>query len=334
MRKSILITGASGFVGSHLVDEGLKRGYHVIAGVREGSSRKYLSDGRLDFAITDLFELQSMERSLKKLGSSNLAPSYIVHNAGITKSKTETGFYRGNRDASIKFFEMVQHFLPSVEKVLFVSSLSAQGPIDNTEILIHNELPENPMTPYGKSKLAGERGLREMMDINHLIFRPTAIYGPRETKMLQLTKIILKGLEPDFSPKNQKLSFIHVYDLVRLMYDAAESNHQNKIYLVSDGRTYSMDTYRNIIKQYFNKRTFRIRVSPKILLQSVQIMNQAARWAGRTMHTTPEKIKDITALNWSVDVKPLEDDFNFKAQFPLEKGLPQTLSWYKKNNWL
>ncbi|HKK88813.1 MAG TPA: NAD-dependent epimerase/dehydratase family protein, partial [Saprospiraceae bacterium] len=224
--------------------------------------------------------------------------------------------------------------LPSVRKVLFVSTLAAKGPADFTDRPLSMEDEDLPGTPYGRSKLMGEKRLKEHEGFQHIILRPTAIYGPRETKMLQLPKIMKRGLEPDFAPSGQKVSFIHVYDFCRLAFDALESDHADKTYLVTDGHAYEMSLYRSIIRDHLDIKPIRLRIPPKFLLESVRWINRLAKSTGQIMHTTPEKIRDVTALNWTVDLSPLEEDYGFRAQYPLEKGLPHTLDWYQKKGWL
>jgi nucleoside-diphosphate-sugar epimerase len=179
-----------------------------------------------------------------------------------------------------------------------------------------------------------ENILKAKKSYKHIILRPTAIYGPRETKMLQLPKIMKRGLEPDFAPTGQKVSFIHVYDFCRLALDALESEKEDKTYLVTDGQAYEMSFYRSIIREHLDIKPIRMRIPPKLLLESVRWINKFAKTTGQVMHTTPEKIMDVTALNWTVDLGPLEEDFHFKAKYPLQKGLPHTLNWYQENGWL
>ncbi len=333
-QKSVLVTGASGFVGSHLVEEALKRNMIPLAGIRKTSSKKYLRHPDIRFVLTDLDNYLELEESMKALGASEYAPTYVIHNAGTTKAQDEAGFIKGNAENSGFFFDLIEKYLPSVRKVLFVSSLAAKGPADFTDRPLSMEDEDLPGTPYGRSKLMGEKRLKQRKEYQHIILRPTAIYGPRETKILQLPKIMKRGLEPDFAPIGQKVSFIHVYDFCRLAFDTLESEHADKTYLVTDGHAYEMSYYRTIIRNHLNINPVRLRISPKILLASVRWINRLAKTTGQVIHTTPEKIRDVTALNWTVDLSPLEEDYNFSAQYPLEKGLPETLDWYRKKGWL
>lgn len=333
-KKSVLITGASGFVGSHLTEEALRRNILPVAGVRKTSSKKYLVDPKIQFAFTDLDNRRELEQSIRALGQRADAPEYVIHNAGTTKAKDEQGFIKGNAENSGFFFDLIEEYLPSARKVLFVSTLAAKGPANFTNRPLNMEDEDQPGTPYGRSKLMGEDNLKKRNAYQHIILRPTAIYGPRETKMLQLPKIMKRGLEPDFAPSGQKVSFIHVYDFCRLAFDALESKHGNKTYLVTDGHAYEMSLYRSIIKEHLDIRPIRLRIPPGILLESVRWINKMAKTAGQIMHTTPEKIRDVTARNWTVDVGPLQQDFDFEARYPLEKGLPHTLDWYQEKGWL
>ncbi len=332
---TVLITGANGFLGSHIVDQLLESNFKVLAGVRENSNKRYLEGKELKYFFTDLNDLTRVEDELLQYKNAGGAIDFLIHNAGITKANSEEEFMVGNAEHSKSFYELVLNVFPYIKKIVFISSMAAGGPGSDDMTALNYGYDENPMTPYGKSKLKAEEYLREMEgEVEYLIFRPTAIYGPRESKMLPMIKALIKGIEVEFSDKRQRLSFIHAEDLSSLIAGSLLSDVSNKTYLVSDGGYYTMNEYKSTVKNYLNLKTIRLKISPGFLKTFVGILNNLAALIGKHMHFTPEKVKDITALNWKVDTTPLKRDFNFEAKFDLKKGLEHTLEWYIREGWI
>ena len=153
MKERVLVTGATGFIGSFIVEEGLKRGYEVWAAVRSSSSRKYLSDSRIHFVELDL---SSTERLVEQLRGLDF--DYVVHAAGVTKCADRQDFFRVNTEGTAHLVEALQRAGLHVKRLVYLSSLSIFGPIREeqpyTEIT-DADTPQ-PNTAYGRSKLQAE----------------------------------------------------------------------------------------------------------------------------------------------------------------------------------
>lgn len=328
--KKILITGASGFVGSFLVEEAIKRGLETYAGVRKTSSRKYLKDERIRFFTMDF----SMEADLKEQMSTTQF-DYIVHCAGVTKADNKEGFFKYNFELTKTFVEIVQEVQPSVEKFIYVSSLASYGPADNhpTDIVLESNTP-HPIDTYGESKLATEKWLQQQESFPYLIFRPTAVYGPREQEIFIFFKTFKKGIEGHIGRTPQKATFIYVKDLARLILDASLSTHQQKAYFVSDGNHYPTQELGRIARKVLKKKPVQINI-PIGIVQLIAAINEGVgRITGKMPPLNLEKVKILKSKNWQCDIQPLKNDFNFAPAYDLEKGVTEALTWYLENKWL
>jgi len=333
--KNVLITGASGFIGSFLVEEGLKQGYQVFAGIRKSSSREYLQDPRIKFLEFDFSTKETVAETVAECQSNQIRFDYIIHNAGLTKAKKKEDFYNVNCLNTINFIEALTEREMVPEKFLFISSLAAFGPgnpLTGEPVRLADE--PKPIELYGKSKLDAERYITGLKNFPWLILRPTGVYGPKEKDYFVFFQTINRGMEPYIGFKKQILTFIYVRDLVRLAFIALASPHIQKGWFVSDGKEYPSELFAGITKKALGKKTIRFTV-PLFIVKSIATIgeNIAGLWGAiPTLNT--DKYNVLSSTNWRCEVAPLEQDFGFKAEYDLEKGVAETLAWYKKENWL
>jgi UDP-glucose 4-epimerase len=333
--KDILITGASGFIGSFLVEEGLKRGHTVYAGVRKSSSRGYLTDPRIRFVEFDFSSEEKVISTLADCRAKGIRFDYIIHNAGVTKAQKKEDFLNVNYGNTRNFVEALRHEKMFPDKFIFISSLAAFGP-GNPKTMEPVRLCDEPrpIELYGKSKLEAEKYFLGLSDFPWLIFRPTGVYGPREKDYYVFFQTISRGLEPYIGYKKQILTFIYVRDLVRLIFDALPSPVVRKAYFVSDGKEYESTLFSDITKKALGKKTIRFTV-PLPLVKAIAIAGEqiAGLWGAiPTLNT--DKYNVLSSTNWRCEHQPLKTDFNFEAEYDLEKGVKETLSWYKQEGWL
>jgi nucleoside-diphosphate-sugar epimerase len=333
--KNILITGASGFIGSFLVEEGLNRGFTVYAGIRRSSSKQYLQDPRIQFLEFDFTSLEKVVETLESCKKNNIRFDYIVHNAGLTKARKKEDFYNVNCRNTAHFIKALIQTGMVPEKFIYLSSLAAYGPgnPETGEPVRHLHEP-NPIELYGKSKLEAERYITSLKDFPWLIFRPTGVYGPKEKDYFVFFQTINRGLEPYIGFKKQVLTFIYVRDLVRLIYVSLDTQHVRKAYFVADGKEYPSELFAAITKKILGKKTIRFTV-PLSIVRSIATLGEsiAGLWGGMPTLNT-DKYKVLRSTNWRCETEPLVTDFDFKAEYDLEKGVAETLAWYKKEKWL
>lgn len=329
----ILITGANGFIGSFLVEEAIKNNHEVYAGVRSSSNLKYLQQEKCNILQLDLSSPEKLKQEWKKLNFSNF--DYVIHNAGTTQAIHASDFNKVNNLYTQNLLQSLVEANFAPKKFILMSSLAAMGPGDSKSMLpIELNDKPTPITHYGQSKLNVEQFLSKQKDVPYLIFRPTAVYGPRDKDFLSLFKAINNHIEPYISSPKQQLSFIHVKDLARLLIQSTNCSVSNGSFFVSDGETYTCKELSKISKKALGKWTIPL-VIPKPVLKTIAYLSEKiANKRQKTSLLNSDKYKELTSLNWACNSKKTLETFNFTPEFQLKNGIDSTIKWYRKNNLL
>ena len=312
----ILITGASGFIGSFLVEQALDRKYEVWAGIRSSSSKEYLPDSRISFINLNYNNKEKLGQQITEHISQHGKWDYIVHNAGVTKSLEISDFDKINYLFTRRFIEALQESDAIPTKFILMSSLSAYP---------------NPESAYGKSKLKAERFLESQTNIPYIILRPTGVYGPRDKDYLLMLKTVDAGWDVTAGFKPQKLTFIYVKDLAKAVFLALENPVSNRAYFVTDGNVYSDKAYTQIVKAALGKKfTIKIRV-PLLVLKTISILSEElAHLTKKPSTLNRDKYKIMKQRDWTCDVLPLQQELGFKADYDLERGIKACVDWYRE----
>ena len=317
--KTLLITGASGFLGSHIATYAKAHGYQVIPGIRKGAESKLVDTFKWPPFYFDLFNPESLKTTLEEYETKYGTIEFVIHCAGITRSKNLEDFTSGNTCFTETLATTFAQKKKRLQKFIFVSSLAANGPGDpKTMKGIHENDKANPVSPYGKSKLAAERHLLEM-DLPWLIFRPTAIYGPRDHNFPKLYNLFKKGIDLRIGDADRQMSFVHVKDIAALLVEALDRPLTKKIYPVSDGNSYTQEAFNTLIKQSLNVHPFRLKIPLAAAIMVGHINEAIAKLKGEVAHMNAIKVKDLYSKNWVVDISSIKKDFQFQAKYDLSK---------------
>ena len=336
----ILVTGATGFIGSFIVEEALNKGMEVWAAVRKTSSLEYLRDSRIHRIELNL----SSEDDLKNQLKDHLF-DYVVHAAGVTKCIHQEDFYRINTEGTKNLVNAIRALKMPLKRFVYLSSLSIFGPIREQQP--YQEITEadtpQPNTAYGKSKLLAEQfldGINESLKADeepfpYVILRPTGVYGPREKDYFLMAKSI-KG-HSDFSVgyKQQDITFVYVQDVVQAVFLAIDYGKTGRKYFLSDGQVYQSSTFSNLIHQALG-RPWWIRIKAPIwILRVVTFFGEhIGRMTGKISALNNDKYHILKQRNWRCDIQPAIDELGYHPEYPLELGVPLTIRWYKENKWL
>ncbi len=327
--KKILITGASGFIGSFIVEEALKKDFVVYAGIRTSSSKKYLTDSRINFVELDFSDNEGLIQIIKEHKF-----DFIVHNAGLTKAKKKEDFDIVNFQYTKNFIDAIITSEAIPEKFILISSMAAIGPgDDNNTIPVKSTDTPHPDTLYGLSKIKTEEYLKGTK-LPFVIIRPTGVYGPRETDYFVFFNTINKGIEPYIGLKEQYLTFIYVKDLVNVVLAAATSNISGKAYIVSDGKSYTAKEFAVITKKHLNKKTIKMYIPLFIIQMIVIILESVGKITDKVPTLNKDKYNVLKSRNWLCDINDLQSDLGFKPDYDLDKGVEEAVAWYKKEQWL
>lgn len=336
MNKKILVTGASGFIGSFLVEEGLTQGMQVWAGVRKSSNRKYLQDPLIHFAELDLTDSDALEAQLNRHKCEHGGWNYIIHCAGVTKCRDKGGFEIGNYWATRNFIETLMRLDMLPEQFIYISSLSVFGPIHEKDYTpISEQDTPRPNTAYGMSKIHSEDYLRSLKNFPYVIFRPTGVYGPREKDYFLMAQSIQKHIDFAAGYRRQDLTFIYVKDLVKAIYLSIEKKTVQRAYFVSDGQVYDSRTFSDLIKKELGNPWVIRFACPLSLLKIISFFAEnIARLMHKDSTLNMDKYKIMKQRNWQCDITPAEKELGYAPEYPLERGVKETIAWYKKEGWL
>jgi UDP-glucose 4-epimerase len=328
MKERVLITGASGFVGYHLIVEALQNNLEVFVAVRKSSNIDHLKNLDIQYTFPEFDNLSSLRKELQEKRY-----DYIIHAAGITSARTAEEYDRINAGYTYNLAVAATTGGNSLKKFVFVSSLAAVGPLTNLHGVITEETEANPVTAYGRSKLLAEEKLKSIINLNYIILRPTAVYGPRDRGIFIFLKQVAHGIEPYIGYTDQKLSFIYVCDLARISIKALFGSHK-KTYNLSDGNFYNRYELGGITKNILGIKTVKFHLS----VNFVKIIAAISEKVSSLRHKAPvlniEKLNELTALNWSCGIEQAKYDLGYNPQYNLQSGLTETLKWYKANKWL
>jgi nucleoside-diphosphate-sugar epimerase len=333
--EKVLVTGASGFIGSFIVEEGLKQGFEVWAAVRGSSSRQYLQDERIRFIELDL---SSQARLVEQLQGQSF--DYVVHAAGVTKCKDKQDFFRVNADGTRNLVGALLQLAMPVKRLIYLSSLSIFGAIHERQP--YKEIKENdtprPNTEYGKSKLEAEQwldSLTEESEFPFVILRPTGVYGPRERDYFLMAKSIKQHSDFAVGFKQQDITFVYVLDVVQAVFLACEKGQTGRKYFLSDGKVYQSATFSNLIrKELGNPWWIRI-TAPIWLLRIITFLGD--KWGhltGKISALNNDKYHILKQRNWRCDIEPARRELGYEPKYTLEQGVPLTIKWYQENGWL
>ena len=334
--KKVLVTGASGFIGSFLVEGGLERGMHVWAGVRKTSSRKYLQDKRIRFAELNFGDKRKLKEQLADHQRAHGGWDYIIHCAGVTKCLDKEDFDKGNYQATVNFVEALRELNMVPERFMYISSLSIFGPIHEDDYVPISEKDEaQPNTAYGVSKLKSEKYLQSLADFPYVIYRPTGVYGPRERDYFLMAQSVKQHVDFAAGFKRQDITFIYVKDLVQAVYLGVKPEALHRAYFVSDGEVYASSTFSDLIKKELgNPWLLRIKC-PLCLLKLISIVAETgAGWMGKTSTLNRDKYNIMKQRNWRCDISPIVSELGYRPEYLLERGVKETIAWYQKEGWV
>ncbi len=334
--KSILITGAGGFIGGYLVEEALKRGYDTWAAVRSSTNREYLKDERIHFIELDYNDQDRLEETLRDHMSEWGHWDYIVHNLGVTKSTQYLDFERVNYGYLKALVDALQTTCMTPDVFLMMSSLSVMGPGDESSYrpFVATDVPL-PNTFYGVSKLKAETYLQSMQDFPYTIFRCTGVYGPRERDYYLMIKSIKRGFDFSVGFQKQMLTFIYVKDLVTGVMNALEKGPLRKAYFISESQAYTQQEFREIVCEELGKKFVIPITCPLWVVKQVCAI---AEWIGKvTLKASTlnrDKYKILKQRNWLCDTSDAQRDFAFNPQYSLRDGIREAIAWYREAGWL
>ncbi len=328
LRGPVLVTGATGFVGGHLVRGLVERNVEVCCLARESSDTLALEE------LGVRVERISIERPSKELTETVSGYGCVVHVAGAVRALTYDGFLRVNAVATQVLAEACIEAEHPPRRFVLVSSVGATGPAPPGERLTEGHAP-GERTDYGRSKWDGEQRLLALAGrLPSVILRPTAIYGPRDREMLPVLRLANAGWLPAFAGPDQIYNLAHVEDVVRGVLRACTMNvFSGDIFLLGGPREYTTVQLAEVMGQALGRRV-RVLPLPRALLWCIALLSELfAAILRKPAMLNRQKIPELTG-SWRLDLSRSERELGHVPRIDLPKGLEDTVRWYRKQGLL
>lgn len=321
----VLLTGASGFVGHHLVDLLHKEGFEITCLVRKTSRVEEIKN-KAKLVYGEITIPESLNEAVKGV-------DYVIHLAGIVKATKSKQYYEVNTQGTINLFNAVLTTNPNIKRFVYISSQAASSP---SEVPIKEDTPSNPVTSYGKSKLEAEKFLEQNSDkLPITIIRPSAIYGPYDKEFLPVYQLINRGFEILVKGGKTKLSMVYVKDLVKSIFLAMISEKTiGKKYFSTHPRPIYLYEFFNSIKKALNRKfTVKIPIPIPILYTFAFVNTVFSKVINQPSMFNFEKVNEIKN-SWVCSPENLIKDTGMEYEYDLDRGMQETINWAREKNLL
>lgn len=315
MTRTVAVTGATGFIGSHLVHRLGVEGWRVRILTRRLPVHPHFGGTRVDAVIGALDDGDSLRDLVQGVDA-------IVHAAGLVKARSRAAFFEANATGVARIAEAAAR-QASPPRFVLLSSLAAREPA---------------LSAYAASKRAGELTLETAPDLRATIFRPSAVYGPGDRETLAFFRCVARGFAPLPGSDRTRLSLLHVQDLADAIAIelSSEASDAGAIYELDDGRPggYSWREMIEAAADHLGVRPRTVRV-PRRLLEGAAVMNGLlCRLSNRTPMLSLDKVREICHTDWVCHDQVFGMRTGWRPRFSLKQGFAETIGWYRRQGWL
>ncbi len=321
------VTGAAGFIGGHAIEAVFRAGMRPVAIVRPGSDPSRLGGRNLEIREADLLDAAALTRAFDGLAG-------VIHLAALTRAKSESEFLAANADGVARAVAALEAASPRA-RFVYVSSLAAAGPSSAGQPVAESDVAR-PVTPYGRSKLAGESSLRSSSQTGQwTIVRPPIVYGPGERDLLEMFRMARRGVVPVTGPRGARYSIIHAEDLARGAVMALVSQKSlGKTYFLAEPSDYTWEEIARVIGSAVGRQPWCPRIPTPIAWGVAALGSIAKPFMARPPLVTLDKIPEIVAAGWTCSVEQARRDLGFETQIQFAAGAQATADWYRSKAWL
>ncbi len=321
----VFVTGGTGFIGSHLIEFLIKKGFEVFALIRDIKNPKWLKGLNIHFLRGDLLSIPSLPVDL----------DYVFHAAGLTKAFQLAEYYTVNQHGTASILQALYSQKIYPKKIIYLSSLAAVGPTADGHPIQESDLP-HPLTPYGKSKLMGEIEALKFRDLYPVvILRIAAAFGPRDKDFLGYFKLVKRGILGSLGSEERIVSMCYIKDLVEALYLCAQKEIMSgEIFNIADPHPYIWDDIGRATGQALGKKLIKVNVPIPLVYLGAVFSELGNRITRRPAVMNRHKFREISQKCWIADTRKAKAQLSFQTHSSLQDAIQETIDWYLENNWL
>jgi nucleoside-diphosphate-sugar epimerase len=319
-KRSVSVTGATGFLGSHIAHELIARGWHVRAIVRSGNTKP----------VPEGAEIQEAPLDRTALTAAILGCDVVVHAAGLTRGHGDRSFRSVNVEGTRAVVAAANE---AGARIVHIASLAAIGPGTPDRPVQEDDRPQ-PLTAYGRSKLASEAVVRSEAHVPWTILRPSAVYGPNDRQFLPLVRLAASGIFPLLARPSTAFTLVYVADLARAVATAAD-DERSAGEAMFVGHPDPQTAY-SILRQLAQAvdRPFKPRRVPGVLGRALALAGESAWRLGARPLFDLSRFAELRADGFVCSVERARSLLGFTAEVPLADGLERTVGWYRQEGWI
>ncbi|MCK4374949.1 MAG: NAD-dependent epimerase/dehydratase family protein [Candidatus Brocadiae bacterium] len=325
----VLLTGANGFIGSHILDRLVESGSEVAILLRRTGDTRFIEARlpRVDIRYGSLDSTESLREAFRDA-------EVIIHCAGKTKAVRKKDYYAVNAEGARRVVEACNALSDSVAQLILISSLAVSGP-GSVESPAREDAPPRPVSTYGKSKMLGEQYVRRQSRVPYTILRPSAVYGPRDRDFYLAFRMARRKLLPLIGGGRQALSLIYAADVAEgVLRSIGNSASHGNTYHLAHAVPWTQRALLAKMAEAMGTRPLRFGVPAAVLYPACLLRDLWSRVTGRPSILTLEKVPEYRAPGWVCATDRAAEDLGFVAGTSLDEGIKLTLKWYTEQRWL
>ena len=309
----VAVTGATGFIGRHLVPALAQAGWRVRMLMRREpriADWRGLSPEVVPGALADAAALERLVEGADA----------VIHAAGLIKAARRSEFFEINDAASATLAGIAHRLAPQAHFVL-LSTLAAREP---------------RISDYAASKRAGEDAVREILGPRATVLRPAAVYGPTDPETLRFFRLARHRIVALPASPQARVALMHVQDLAKLIVSIAASDPKGAVLAAADAQPagYGWAEILGMAARTVGNPRARLVQAPRVLLRTVAWAGDFGRLLGAATMLNSHKLRELSHLDWSVSPEEQAKPAGWAPRFELESGFADAVAWYRAAGWL